>query len=151
MAEIGLISHAKRLNYIANETDIISGVSNNKGNVVGIMPHAILDEDVGIVNNILKSLDVSNSEYLEIKKKNKKLIKTMGNELGICTGYPTASQNSNPNKSPKILVLTATKTGAGKTFITVGIAGTLAILTASRMVWKVRLLILRSTLRRCRV
>jgi len=121
-----LISHAKRLNYIANETDIISGVSNNKGNVAGIMPHAILDENVGIVNNILKSLDVSNSEYLEIKKKNNRLIKTMKSELGICTGYSTVTQNSNPNKSPKILVLTATRTGAGKTFITAGIAGALA-------------------------
>lgn len=119
-----LISHAKRINYIANEAEIISGISNNKGNVVGIMPHAILDENVGIVNNILKNLDVSNSEYLEIKKKNKKLIKTMESELGICSGYPTAPPN--PNKSPKILVLTATKTGAGKTFITAGIAGALA-------------------------
>ena len=119
-----LISHTKRLDYIANEADIISGVSNIKGNVVGIMPHAVLDENVGIVNNILKNLDVSNSEYLEIKKKNKKLIKTMESELGICTGYQTATPN--PNKSPKILVLNATKTGAGKTFITAGIAGVLA-------------------------
>jgi cobyric acid synthase len=120
-----LISHAKRLNYTANETDILSGVSNKKGNVVGIMPHAILDENPGIIDNILQSLDVSRSEGLKIKKKNRKLVKKMQQELGICSHHATVPQLSTTN-TPQILVLTATRTGAGKTFITAGIAGALA-------------------------
>lgn len=120
-----LISHAERLDYIANAKDIVSGVCNKKGNVVGIMPHAILDDNVGITESILQSLNVSKTELLEIKQKNRDLITNMGSELGIHTNVPTVSQNFTFHKTPKILVLTATKTGAGKTFITTGIAGTL--------------------------
>ena len=121
-----LISHAKRLDYMANAKEIVSGACNKKGNVVGIMPHAVLDENDGIVNSILQNLDVSKSGFQEIQKKNKELIKNIENELGIFTGTPTISPNSTVHKPPKVLVLSATKTGAGKTFITAGIAGALA-------------------------
>ena len=121
-----LISHAKRLNYIEDAKEIISGVCNKRGNVVGIMPHAILDENDGFVRSALQSLDVSETGLLEIKQKNKELIKNMESELGICTDIPTEPQNSTLYKTPKVLVLTATKTGAGKTFITAGIAGAFA-------------------------
>ena len=121
-----LISHAKRLDYMAKEKDIVSGACNKKGNVVGIIPHAVLDENDGIVRSILQNLDVSGSGLKEIQKKNRELIKNMENELGIFTGIPSGPQNSGMHKTPKVLVLSATKTGAGKTFVTAGIAGALA-------------------------
>ena len=115
-----MLSHAKRLDYIANAKDIVSGVCNKKGNIVGIMPHAILDDNIGITESILQSLNVSKTEFSEIDRKNRVLIKNMESEFGIYTGIetitPNVPQNPTLHKTPKILVMTATKTGAGKTF-----------------------------------
>ncbi len=54
-----IITHAKRVNYKKNPQDLISGVANKQGNVVGVFIHGLLDQNPTIIESITKSLDIN--------------------------------------------------------------------------------------------
>lgn len=120
-----IVSHIKRVNYCSNPQDFVSGFSNKEGNVVGILTHGLLDENPVIVQNILKSLDMSPEDLQKIKTSNSQLIQKVKNEIGVSTKVQPEKQLPRPPKIPVLLFTTATGSGSGKTFIVTGVAGAL--------------------------
>ncbi|MCP8305151.1 MAG: AAA family ATPase [archaeon] len=119
-----LVSHVQRINYHRNLQNLISGVTNREGNVVGVLIHALLDDNPTIIRSITKSLGIVPEELQEIKKANSKLLEVIKGEVGVLTGIRPKS-TKRQCKTLKLLLITSTGTGAGKTFITAGIAGAL--------------------------
>ncbi|MEM2280673.1 MAG: AAA family ATPase [Candidatus Bathyarchaeia archaeon] len=119
-----LVSRVKRMNYRDSPQEIVSGVSNKEGNVVGVLVHALLDENPAILEGIKRSLGISPEEFEAIKEANVKLQAEMKEELGVATGL-YIDQNRTYNPSPSCLLFTATESSAGKTFILTGVAGAL--------------------------
>ncbi len=121
-----LTSKVRRLNYFrTNKEIIVSGASNAEGNVVGVLTHALLDQNSAIIRGITKSLSISPTELKEIRMKNAKLNKQMKKELGIATGTKLENEPDNRPKSTLTLLVTALESGGGKTVIVTGIAGAL--------------------------
>ncbi len=120
-----LVSRVKRLNYFRNQKDIISGACNSEGNVVGVLTHALLDQNPVIIRGITKSLDISIAELEEIRKANAKLKQQMKQEIGISTGIRARSKTGRREKRPRTLLITALESGGGKTVIVTGLAGAL--------------------------
>jgi len=120
-----LVSRVKRLNYFRNQKDIVSGVCNSEGNVVGVLTHALLDQNPVIIRGITKSLDISLAELEETRKANAKLKQQMRHELGISTGIRLRSKTARKEQRPRTLLITALESGGGKTVIVTGIAGAL--------------------------
>jgi cobyric acid synthase len=120
-----LVSHVKRLNYFRNQKDIVSGVCNSEGNVVGVLTHALLDKNPVIIKGITKSLDISIAELEEIREANAKLQQQMKHEIGISTGIRPRSKTARRGKRPRTLLITALESGGGKTVIVTGFAGAL--------------------------
>ncbi len=120
-----IVSQVKRLNYFRNQTEIVSGVCNSSGNVVGVMTHGLLDKNPIIIRGITKSLDISLAELEEIREANAKLKQKMKLELGISTGISLQSKNIQKEKLPRTLLITALESGGGKTVIVTGLAGAL--------------------------
>ena len=54
-----LVSHAKRVNYHKDPQELVSGVANQQGNVVGIFVHGLLDQNPTILESITKSLGIN--------------------------------------------------------------------------------------------
>jgi cobyrinic acid a,c-diamide synthase len=117
-----IITHAKRVNYKKDPQDLISGVANKKGNVVGIFIHGLLDQNPTILDSITKSLCISATELVAIRKANAKLVDLIKGEVGIGTNIRQGVDNE---KEPRLVLVTATGSGSGKTFIVTGIAGAL--------------------------
>jgi cobyric acid synthase len=118
-----LVSHVERVNYHLAPQDLVSGVANQKGNVVGILTHRVLDDNQTIIESIKKSLGIGDAELSQIRAANAKLVAEIRSEIGISTGiHPKASAKQ---KTPKLVMVTATESGSGKTFIVTGIAGAL--------------------------
>jgi cobyric acid synthase len=118
-----IITHAKRVNYKKDPQDLISGVANKHGNVVGIFIHGLLDQNPTILQSITKSLNINQVELDQIRHANAKLLEQIKCEIGVATGIrqqPTVEQ-----KEPRLLMVTATGSGSGKTFIVAGVAGAL--------------------------
>jgi len=120
-----LVSQTKRLNYHNNKQDLISGVANWKGNVVGVTVHALLEQNPLIIQGITKALDINPEELQEIRTANSKLLSIMKSEVGIATGIYSKSDTTKKAKPAPLLLITAMGSGSGKTFITTGIAGAL--------------------------
>ena len=120
-----LVSGVKRLNYFRNPKDIVSGVCNLEGNVVGVLTHALLDQNPVIIRGITKSLDISVAELEEIREANAKLKQHMKHEVGILTGVRPRSKTAPKEKHPRTLLITALESGGGKTVIVTGFAGAL--------------------------
>lgn len=122
-----LTSQIKRTNYTNDPREIISGVKNDDGNVVGVMVHGTLDENISLVKNIYKFLDCNNKDILSIKNNNQKLLNQIKMEVGIETGIKVEqiSKNNTKNPYPKIIMMASTGSDSGKTFITTGISGIL--------------------------
>lgn len=118
-----IITHAKRLNYKKDPQDLISGVANKQGNVVGVFVHALLDQNPTIIDSITKSLDINNLELDLIRQANAKLLKNIKGEIGVATNV--RQQRAPAQSSPRLLMITATGSGSGKTFVVTGIAGAL--------------------------
>lgn len=116
-----IVSHANRINYFGKPQDLISGVSNKDGNVVGVFIHGLLDNNPTITESILKSLDISSAELVAIKAANAKLLEHIKGEVGIGTGI--RQQQPHELKKLKMLMITALGSGSGKTFIVTGLAG----------------------------
>lgn len=118
-----IITHAKRVNYKKDPQDLISGVANKKGNVVGIFIHGLLDQNPTILQSITKSLNINKIELDQIRQANAKLLEQIKCEIGVATSIrqqPIVKQSE-----PRLLMVTATGSGSGKTFIVAGIAGAL--------------------------
>ncbi len=120
-----LTSTVKRLNYFRNPKDIGSGAANKEGNVVGILTHALLDQNPAVIRGITKSLDISQIELEEIRAANAQLQKKIRSELGISTGITLQNQGAQQQRRPRALLVTALESGGGKTVVTTGLAGAL--------------------------
>jgi cobyric acid synthase len=119
-----LVSHIRRANYRNAPQDIVSGITNRQGNVVGVLMHALLDENPTIVQSIVNSLDISPEELQEIRETNSKLFAQIKGEVGIATNVRAQGKTLRA-KAPVLLLIAATGSGSGKTFIVTGIAGAL--------------------------
>ncbi len=118
-----IVTHAKRVNYKKDPQDLISGVANKEGNVVGVFLHSLLDQNPTIIYSITKSLGINEIELTEIRKTNAKLLEQIKGEIGVATNV---RQHVLINqKGSHLLMVTATGSGSGKTFIVTGIAGAL--------------------------
>lgn len=119
-----LISNVRRLNYRNNPKQIVSGASNRDGNVVGVLLHAMLDENPAIIEGIRNSLGASQEELEAIREANAALRTKIKSELGVSAGIKIPL-NHQKSPHPSCLLFTATESGAGKTFIITGVAGAL--------------------------
>jgi cobyric acid synthase len=127
-AKTFLISHVKRLNYGRQQQDIVSGASNCGGNVVGVLPHALLDKNPVLIEGIIKSLGIDATELQNIRLANVKLQASMKAEVGISTQiYHKSKVDSNLRKKPRFLLITALESGGGKTFVATGLAAALKV------------------------
>ena len=120
-----LVSHIQRANYRNDPQDLVSGVTNKDGNVVGVLMHALLDRNVTIIESISKSLDISANDFENIKEANSKLTKEIKSEVGVSTNVKSQKKTGRKQKQANVLLITATGSGSGKTFIVTGIAGAL--------------------------
>jgi cobyric acid synthase len=118
-----LESYTQRLDYFKHKPSIISGAANKNGNVVGIMPHALLDCNPIIVEGITQSLGIDLAELAEIRKTNAKLQATIKTEIGITTNIKPQTQP--PSKTKKAMLVTALESGSGKTFLVTGLVAAL--------------------------
>jgi cobyric acid synthase len=118
-----LVSHIQRVNYRKAPQDLVSGVTNKEGNIVGIFVHALLDQNPTILESITKSLNINALELEEIRKVNAKLLKEIKCEVGINTNIK--QQNLNTKIAPAMVLVTALGSGSGKTFLVTGMAGAL--------------------------
>ncbi|MEM4733859.1 MAG: AAA family ATPase, partial [Candidatus Bathyarchaeia archaeon] len=78
-----------------------------------------------IIKSITKSLGISAEELAAIRKANSKLKQEMKNEIGISTSIKTQREAVVLPKKPVFLLIAATSSGSGKTFVVSGIAGAL--------------------------
>ena len=120
-----LVSHVQRVDYHSDPQDLVSGIANKEGNVVGVSIHALLDQNSLIIQGITKSLGISPEELREIRAANLKLLKDIKSEIGISTNVRSRSSRVQKAKAPAVLLITATGSGSGKTFIVTGVAGAL--------------------------
>ena len=118
-----LVSHVNRVNYYKSQRNLISGVSNKDGNVVGVLTHGLLDNNPAVTESIMKSLGIDDSDLETIKAANTELVQNIKAEVGIATG--TRQQSYSSRKPLQMLLVTALGSGSGKTFIVTGIAGAL--------------------------
>ncbi len=120
-----LVSHIQRANYKSAPQDLVSGVANKNGNVVGVLMHALLDRNSSIMENIARSLDISTKEMVEIRNANAELMREIKAEVGISTGVKSKTRTNAKSERAKVLLVTATGSGSGKTFVVTGISGAL--------------------------
>ncbi|GAB6055572.1 AAA family ATPase [Methanobacterium movens] len=128
-----LKSKIKRVNYSDSPQEVVAGVKNLEGNVVGTMLHGCLDENPALVENILEFLGASEKQVQGIYNDNKELLKKIKQEVGIETGLkPFETVNKTMNKFregadriPPTLMIASTGSDSGKTFISTGLAGAL--------------------------
>ena len=118
-----LVSHAKRVNYRSDPQDLVSGIANKEGNVVGVFIHALLDQNPIIIQSITKSLDINEIELEAVRSANAKVLEQIKCEVGISTNIQRQSMII--QKKSRLLLVTATGSGSGKTFLEAGIAGAL--------------------------
>ncbi|WP_414470051.1 AAA family ATPase [Methanobacterium sp. ACI-7] len=119
------LSTVKRTDYQDNPRRVLSGARNDEGNVIGTMVHGCMDENPQLVNNILKFIDASEKDILDIKSRNKELINKIKKEIGIHTNICAVSRHEVPQTVPKTLMMVSTGSDSGKTFITTGMVGVL--------------------------
>lgn len=125
-----LVSSVKRLNYRSNPQEIVSGVANPEGNVVGVLVHALLDENPVIVEKIAETLDMTPEDLEEVRRANASLRDWMKSEVGISAGLTVKGSGGlreMRSMSPRLILFTAPQSGVGKTFILAGVAGALRL------------------------
>jgi cobyric acid synthase len=119
-----LVSHVQRVNYRNNPQDLVSGIANKEGNVVGVSIHALLEQNPLLIQGVAKSLGISTEELEEIRAANSKLLREIKSEVGISTNLRTQGGVQKAGAS-RVLLITATGSGSGKTFVVTGVAGAL--------------------------
>lgn len=117
-------STVKRMNYRDNPQRVVSGVTNDDGNVAGTMVHGVLDENPELAQNILKFIDANENDVNEIHDANKTLLSEIRHEIGVNTGM-YADYRTGHSKSPRAVMIASTGSDSGKTFLTTGLAGVL--------------------------
>ena len=117
------VSDIQRANYRSAPQELISGVANKEGNIVGVLVHGLLDKNSIFIEGIMKSLDIGQMELQEIRKANAKLISGIKSEVGINTNIYTKAVTT--KKMPVMVLVTALGSGSGKTFLVTGMAGAL--------------------------
>lgn len=119
-------SKVKRTDYTNDPREILSGVKNDDGNVVGIMVHGALDENPSLTENILKFIDASESDIMRIRNANRELLKHIKAEIGVETKLKVEKKNiGDKNPFPKFIMMASTGSDSGKTFLTTGLVGVL--------------------------
>jgi cobyric acid synthase len=121
-AKSALVSHIEHANYRKAPQDLVSGVTNKEGNVMGVFVHALLDKNPIILEGITKSLGINQLELQEIRKANAKLVSEMKCEIGINTNIHPVNA---VKRAPVMVLITALGSGSGKTFLVTGMAGVL--------------------------
>ncbi len=128
-----LLSHVNRLNYGRKKQDIVSGASNLAGNVIGVLPHSLLERNPVFVEGIVKALNIDQNELQEIRRTNAKLQAAIKNEIGISMGINCSTKvDEKAKRKTRFLLITALESGGGKTFVTTGLSAAL-----KRMGWNV--------------
>jgi cobyric acid synthase len=117
-----LVSHIEHANYRKAPQDLVSGIANKTGNVVGVFVHALLDQNPIIIDGIAEFLGISQLELREVRKANAKLVSEMKCEIGINTNIHPANA---VKRAPVMVLVTALGSGSGKTFLVTGMAGAL--------------------------
>jgi len=120
-----LVSHVQRVNYHNDPQDLVSGIANKEGNVVGVSVHALLEQNPLIIRGVTKSLGITAEELQEIRAANSELLKDIKTEVGISTNLRSQGTSVQKAVAPGVLLITATGSGSGKTFIVTGVAGAL--------------------------
>jgi cobyric acid synthase len=120
-----LVSHVQRVNYRNNPQDIVSGIANKEGNVVGVSVHALLEQNPLLIQGVAKSLGITTEELQEIRAANAKLLRDIKSEVGVSTNLRAQATKVPKARAPRVLLITATGSGSGKTFIVTGVAGAL--------------------------
>lgn len=133
-----LKSQIKRTDYSKNPREILAGVKNQEGNVVGTMLHGSLDENPELIDNILNFLGADEKQKSRINEFNSILLKKIKKEVGINTGIKVKEssgkfnnwksnqaklQKNDPNLIPPTIIIGSTGSDSGKTFISTGLAG----------------------------
>ncbi|MDI6882568.1 MAG: AAA family ATPase [Methanothermobacter sp.] len=119
-------SRIKRSDYKNRPREILAGVCNDEGNVVGTLIHACLDYNPKLVNNVLEFLDANEKDKKRIKELNRALVRKIKSELAINTKIKIPDKKtSNIGDYPLMLMIASTGSGSGKTFISTGLAGAL--------------------------
>ncbi|WP_282731775.1 AAA family ATPase [Methanobacterium alcaliphilum] len=118
-------SHIRRVNYTDDPQEVLAGVKNHEGNVVGTMIHGCLDKNPPLVDNILNYIDASEQDKLQIKTDNQELLDRLKGELGIGTGITVPPYNNTSKKLPLMIMVGSTGSDSGKTFLNTGLAGAL--------------------------
>ena len=111
-------SEIEKLNYkMVGKQNILSGVFKNK--VYGTMVHNLLDNDF-VVENFLKNMKIKEDEKEEIFKKNTRLKENLKNRSKISENF----KKTEP-KDKKGIILLATGSESGKTFLSTSICSKL--------------------------
>jgi cobyric acid synthase len=139
-------SQIKRTDYADNPREVLAGVRNDEGNVVGTMVHGCLDDNPALVDNILDYLGAEEKDLLQIKDDNNELLKKIKMEIGIDTGLMVqkpangseyskfsssesylqdSSSDSSLSYIPPAIMIASTGSDSGKTFLLTGLAGAL--------------------------
>ena len=118
-----ICSEIKRSNYKYKPERVLSGVANKKGNILGTTLHSMLDNNPQVVENILKYIDATD-EYEDIKRRNKILHDKVFKEIAVNTGKIAPLKPTHPVDPPMIMLM-ATGSESGKTFLSSGIVGAL--------------------------
>ena len=124
-----LTSLVKRTDYTNDPREILSGVRNDEGNVVGVMVHGALDENPELANNIIEFINADEKDLSRMKEANKTLLNYIKTEIGVGTGITVdktnLTKNVNDSIGTRIIMMASTGSDSGKTFITTGIVGVL--------------------------
>jgi len=122
-----LKSIVKRTDYSNDPREILSGVRNYEGNVVGVMVHGVLDENPFLVINIHKFIDAEEEEVKQITEANKSLLMRIKKEIGVESGLNAKkiTRTSTDRNGPKVIMIASTGSDSGKTFLTTGLTGVL--------------------------
>ncbi|PKL66424.1 MAG: cobyrinic acid a,c-diamide synthase [Methanobacteriales archaeon HGW-Methanobacteriales-1] len=125
-------SKIKRVNYTDDTREVLAGVTNAEGNVVGTMIHGCLDNNSILVENILKFMGADDNDRLQISEDNKILVEKIKGQLGIETSLYVAKKEkinsgqdigSISNGMPPVIMVGSTGSDSGKTFLVTGLAG----------------------------
>ena len=117
-----LESRLPRHNYFSGPVTIPSGFVSSGGNVVGVLPHKLLDLNPEVRENVLNELGVRDERAL--LERNRELVRRLRSELGVGTGVKVGSTRlKEPRPKPKAFAVVSCLTGEGKTFVTAGLAG----------------------------
>ncbi|MDI9644823.1 MAG: AAA family ATPase [Candidatus Verstraetearchaeota archaeon] len=120
-----LVSHVNRVNYRKDPQDIISGATNEAGNVAGVLVHGLLDQNPCVVKSIANSLGISDDELQGIRMENRELTRRMRSEIGISTNIHAPENAQTQPRRAMVLLVTAIASGSGKTVVVTGLAGAL--------------------------